>query len=101
MLIMDLEELIFFQSVASDGHDAHSSDVVGRVYAEVLRFVVFLNDKVVHSADCLHEIGHSAPIVGRTLVHKLVVYEGPDSLVLVHVGTNVKVDQALAFIGSR
>lgn len=98
---MDLEELIFLESVASDGHDAHSSDVVGRVYAEILRFVVFLYDEVVHSANCLHEIGQSAAIVRRTFVYELVVHEGPDPFVLVHVGTDVEVDQALAFVGRR
>ena len=97
---MDLEELIFFQGAASDSHDAHSSDVVGGVNTEIFWLVVFLNDEVVHSAHCLHEVRQSAAIVRRTLVHKLVVHEGPDPFVLEHVGTYVELDQAVSFVRS-
>lgn len=101
MLVVNLEELIFFQRVACNRHDSHSSNIVRRVYTKIFWLVVFLNDEVVHSTYCLHEIGQPSSIVGRTLIHKLVVHKGPDPFILVHVGADVKIDKSLPFIGSR
>lgn len=92
MFIVYLEVVFFIERVASEGHDAHSCEIVCGVDAEILRLVVVLDDEVVHASHCLHEVGQSAAVVRRRLVHEFVINEGPNSLILVHVRSDVKVD---------
>ena len=62
--------------------------------AEVLAVVVYLHLPVVDSCHCLYEICHSSSFVGARLIDELIVDEGPDSLVLVHVGSDVQIHHA-------
>jgi hypothetical protein len=98
VLIVDLESLCLVLSIARNSHYPHSCKIVRSINTEILRFVVFLNDEVVHATHCLHKISQSPSIVRRGLIHELVVDQGPDALILMHVGSDVKIDQTLTFV---
>lgn len=98
MLIVDLEGLCLVLSIARDSHYPHPCKIVSRIYTEILRLVVLLNDEVVHPSYCLHKIGQSPSIVRRSLIHELVVDQGPDAFILMHVRPDVKIDQSLALV---
>ena len=94
---MYFEGISFVCGVSVESHEAHTCYVVGGEGTEVLRFVVVLDDPVVDASHCLHKVSQSSSIVRSAFVDKLVIHEGPDAFILVHVRPVVEVDQSLAF----
>lgn len=85
MLVVDLVRGRCGCGVAKVSHDAHTCDVVSRINTKILWLVVFFDDPIVDSCNCLDEISQSPSVVGRCLIYKFVVDEWPYPLVLMHV----------------
>jgi hypothetical protein len=98
MLVVDLESFLLIIGVSGNSHDSHSCDVIGGVDAEILWLIVFFDNPIIDSSNCFHKIGQPSSIVRRTFIYKLVVDEGPNTLVLMHVRANVEVHKPLSLI---
>ena len=95
VFVVDFEGIGWLPRVARESQYAHARDVVGRKHTEVLRLVVLLHLPVVHPGHCLHEVDHSAPVVGGRLIHKGIADEGPDPFILMHMRPDVHIHQSL------
>lgn len=96
MLITQIQRGLFWHWTSWYGQNTHPCDIVGSIGTEILRLVVGLNLPIVDSSNCFNEIDQSSSFERRRLINKLIVNKRPNSLVLMHMRSNVEINHPLS-----